>query len=97
MLTKTDTSNTALSEFEFQVKQIQVQIQVQLREAKYLYNQRKLRVSSCLDSWMRNKGIGTDIPNLLKLEKILWEKLNIGTSMNVILQQIDKFYEEISK
>lgn len=93
MLTKTDTSNTALSEFEFQVKQIQVQ----LREAKYLYNQRKLRVSSCLDSWMRNKGIGTDIPNLLKLEKVLWEKLNIGTSMNVILQQIDKFYEEISK
>ena len=93
MLTKTDTSNTALSEFDFQVKQIQVQ----LREAKYLYNQRKLRVSSCLDSWMRNKGIGTDIPNLLKLEKILWEKLNIGTSMNVILQQIDKFYEEISK
>lgn len=93
MLTKTDTSNTALSEFEFQVKQIQVQ----LREAKYLYNQRKLRVSSCLDSWMRNKGIGTDIPNLLKLEKVLWEKLNIGTSMNVILQQIDKFYEEVSK
>ena len=46
---------------------------------------------------MRNKGIGTDIPNLLKLEKVLWEKLNIGTSMNVILQQIDKFYEEISK
>ena len=93
MITKTDTSNTALSEFDFQVKQIQVQ----LREAKYLYNQRKLRVSSCLDSWMRNKGIGTDIPNLLKLEKVLWEKLNIGTSMNVILQQIDKFYEEISK
>ena len=93
MLTKTDTSNTALSEFDFQVKQIQVQ----LREAKYLYNQRKLRVSSCLDSWMRNKGIGTDIPNLLKLEKVLWEKLNIGTSMNVILQQIDKFYEEVSK
>lgn len=93
MLTKTDISNTALSEFDFQVKQIQVQ----LREAKYLYNQRKLRVSSCLDSWMRNKGIGTDIPNLLKLEKVLWEKLNIGTSMNVILQQIDKFYEEISK
>lgn len=93
MLTKTDTSNTALSEFDFQVKQIQVQ----LREAKYLYNQRKLRVSSCLDSWMRNKGIGTAIPNLLKLEKVLWEKLNIGTSMNVILQQIDKFYEEISK
>lgn len=95
MLTKTDTSNTALSEFDFQVKQIQ--IQVQLREAKYLYNQRKLRVSSCLDSWMRNKGIDTDIPNLLKLEKVLWEKLNIGTSMNVILQQIDKFYEEITK
>lgn len=93
MLTKTDTSNTALSEFDFQVKQIQVQ----LREAKYLYNQRKLRVSSCLDSWMRNKGIDTDIPNLLKLEKVLWEKLNIGTSMNVILQQIDNFYEEISK
>ena len=93
MLTKTDTSNTALSEFDFQVKQIQVQ----LREAKYLYNQRKVRVSSCLDSWMRNKGIDTDIPNLLKLEKLLWEKLNIGTSMNVILQQIDKFYEEISK
>lgn len=93
MLTKTDTSNTALSEFDFQVKQIQVQ----LREAKYLYNQRKVRVSSCLDSWMRNKGIGTDIPNLLKLEKVLWEKLNIGTSMNVILQQIDNFYEEISK
>ena len=93
MLTKTDTSNAALSEFDFQVKQIQVQ----LREAKYLYNQRKARVSSCLDSWMRNKGIGTDIPNLLKLEKVLWEKLNIGTSMNVILQQIDKFYEEISK
>lgn len=93
MLTKTDTSNTALSEFDFQVKQIQVQ----LREAKYLYNQRKLRVSSCLDSWMRNKGIGTDIPNLLKLERVLWEKLNIGTSMNVILQQIDKFYEEITK
>lgn len=93
MITKTDTSNTALSEFDFQVKQIQVQ----LREAKYLYNQRKVRVSSCLDSWMRNKGIDTDIPNLLKLEKVLWEKLNIGTSMNVILQQIDKFYEEITK
>lgn len=93
MLTKTDTSNTALSEFDFQVKQIQVK----LREAKYLYNQRKVRVSSCLDSWMRNKGIDTDIPNLLKLEKVLWEKLNIGTSMNVILQQIDKFYEEITK
>ena len=93
MLTKTDTSNTALSEFDFQVKQIQVQ----LREAKYLYNQRKVRVSSCLDSWMRNKGIDTNIPNLLKLEKVLWEKLNIGTSMNVILQQIDKFYEEITK
>lgn len=93
MLTKTDTSNTALSEFDFQVKQIQVQ----LREAKYLYNQRKGRVSSCLDSWMRNKGIDTDIPNLLKLEKVLWEKLNIGTSMSVILQQIDKFYEEITK
>lgn len=93
MLTKTDTSNTALSEFDFQVKQIQVQ----LREAKYLYNQRKVRVSSCLDSWMRNKGIDTNIPNLLKLEKVLWEKLNIGTSMSVILQQIDKFYEEITK
>lgn len=93
MITKTDTSNTALSEFDFQVKQIQVK----LREAKYLYNQRKVRVSSCLDSWMRNKGIDTDIPNLLKLEKVLWEKLNIGTSMNVILQQIDKFYEEITK
>ena len=93
MITKTDTSNTALSEFDFQVKQIQVK----LREAKYLYNQRKVRVSSCLDSWMRNKGIDTDIPNLLKLEKVLWEKLNIGTSMSVILQQIDKFYEEITK
>ena len=93
MLTKTDTSNTALSEFDFQVKQIQVQ----LREAKYLYNQRKIMVSSCLDSWMRNKGIDTDIPNLLKLEKVLWEKLNIGTSMSVILQQIDNFYEEITK
>lgn len=88
-----DTSNTPLSEFEFQMKQMKRQYE----EAKHYYNQRKGRVSSCLDSWIRNKGVGAEIKNVTKLEKVLWEKLNIGTSMNVILQQIDKFHEEISK
>lgn len=66
-------------------------------EAKYYYNQRKVRVSSCLDSWIRNKGLGAEIKNVTKLEKVLWERLNIGTSMNVIFEQIDKFYEELTK
>lgn len=88
-----DTSNTPLSEFEFQMKQMKRQYE----EAKHYYNQRKVRVSSCLDSWIRNKGLGADIKNVTKLEKVLWEKLNIGTSMNVILEQIDNYYEEISK
>lgn len=88
-----DTSNTPLSDFELQMKQMKRQYE----EAKHYYNQRKVRVSSCLDSWIRNKGLGAEIKNVTKLEKVLWEKLNIGTSMNVILQQIDNFYEEISK
>lgn len=88
-----DTSNTPLSEFELQMQQ-----QKRLyEEAKYYYNQRKVRVSSCLDSWIRNKGLGAEIKNVTKLEKVLWERLNIGTSMNVIFEQIDKFYEELTK
>lgn len=86
-----DTSNTPLSDFEFQMKQMKRQYE----EAKHYYNQRKVRVSSCLDSWIRNKGLGADIKNVTKLEKILWEKLNIGTSMNVIFEQIDKLYKEV--
>lgn len=86
-----DTSNTPLSDFEFQMKQMKRQYE----EAKHYYNQRKVRVSSCLDSWIRNKGLEADIKNVTKLEKILWEKLNIGTSMNVIFEQIDKLYKEV--
>lgn len=86
-----DTSNTPLSDFEFQMKQMKRQYE----EAKHYYNQRKVRVSSCLDSWIRNKGLGAEIKNVTKLEKILWEKLNIGTSMNVIFEQIDKLYKEV--
>lgn len=88
-----DTSNTPLSEFELQMKQMKLQYE----EAKRYYNQRKVRVSSCLDSWIRNKGLGVEIKNVTKLEKVLWERLNIGTSMNVIFEQIDKFYEELTK
>lgn len=86
-----DTSNTPLSDFELQMKQMKRQYE----EAKHYYNQRKVRVSSCLDSWIRNKGLGAEIKNVTKLEKILWEKLNIGTSMNVIFEQIDKLYKEV--
>lgn len=86
-----DTSNTPLSDFEFQMKQMKRQYE----EAKHYYNQRKVRVSSCLDSWIRNKGLGAEIKNITKLEKVLWEKLNIGTSMNVIFEQIDKLYKEV--
>ena len=86
-----DTSNTPLSDFEFQMKQMKRQYE----EAKHYYNQRKLRVSSCLDSWMRNKGNGSEIKKLSKLEKVLWEKLNIGVSMHVIFEQIENFHKEI--
>ena len=52
MLEHHDTSNTPLSDFEFQMKQMKRQYE----EAKFIYNQRKLRVSSCLNSWIRSKG-----------------------------------------
>lgn len=86
-----DTSNTPLSDFELQMKQMKRQYE----EAKYIYNQRKGRVSSCLDSWLRSKGLNSKIKNINKLEKLLWEKLNIGTSMPVIFEQIDKFHDEM--
>ena len=86
-----DTSNTPLSDFEFQMKKMKRQYE----EAKYIYNQRKIRVSSCLNSWIRSKGINTELKNTVKLEKILWEKLNIGVSMHVIFEQIEKFHEEL--
>jgi hypothetical protein len=86
-----DTSNTPLSDFELQMKQMKRQYE----EAKYIYNQRKGRVSSCLDSWVRSKGFNVEIKNINKLEKLLWEKLNIGTSMPVIFEQIDKFHDEM--
>ncbi len=86
-----DTSNTPLSDFELQMKQMKRQYE----EAKYIYNQRKGRVSSCLDSWVRSKGFNTEVKNINKLEKLLWEKLNIGTSMPVIFEQIDKFHDEL--
>lgn len=91
MLTKIDTSNTPLSEFEIQMKLIKQQYD----EARYYYNQRKVRIASCLDSWIRNRVGQGELRNLHKLEKILRERLNIGTSMNVIFEQIDKFYEEM--
>lgn len=84
-----DTSNTSLSDFEFQMKEMKRQYE----EAKHYYNQRKNRVSMMLDTWIRNREY--DYKKLTKLEKVLWEKLNIGTSINVILEQIDKFYEEV--
>lgn len=84
-----DTSNTPLSDFEFQMKQMKRQYE----EAKHYYNQRKSRVSMMLDTWMRNREY--ELPKIRKLEKVLWEKLNIGTSVHVILEQIDMFYEEV--
>ena len=86
-----DTSNTPLSDFEFQMKQMKRQYE----EAKRYYKQRKNRVSMMLDSWMRNRDY--DVKYVTKLEKILWEKLNIGTSINVILGQIDDYYKELSE
>ena len=86
-----DTSNTPLSDFEFQMKQMKRQYE----EAKYIYNQRKIRLSSCLNSWIRSKGINAELKNTVKLEKILWEKLNICVSMHVIFEQIEKFHEEM--
>ena len=84
-----DTSNTPLSDFEFQMKEMKRQYE----EAKHYYNQRKNRVSMMLDTWMRNRDY--DLSKIRKLEKVLWEKLNIGTSVNVILLQIDDFYKEV--
>ena len=84
-----DTSNTPLSDFEFQMKQMKQQYE----EAKHYYNQRKNRVSMMLDTWMRNREY--ELSKIRKLEKVLWEKLNIGTSVNVILLQIDDFYKEV--
>ena len=84
-----DTSNTPLSDFEFQMKQMKRQYE----EAKHYYNQRKNRVSMMLDTWMRNREY--ELSKIRKLEKVLWEKLNIGTSVNVILLQIDDFYKEV--
>ena len=84
-----DTSNTSLSDFEFQMKQMKSKYE----EAKHYYNQRKNRVSMMLDTWMRNREY--DVAKIRKLEKVLWEKLNIGTSINVILLQIDDFYKEV--
>lgn len=91
MLELHDTSNTPLSDFEFQMKKMKRQYE----EAKYIYNQRKVRVSGCLESWARSKGFNAEIKNINKLEKLLWEKLNIGTSMPVIFEQIDKFHDEM--
>lgn len=84
-----DTSNTPLSDFEFQMKEMKRQYE----EAKHYYNQRKNRVSMMLDTWMRNREY--EVSKIRKLEKVLWEKLNIGTSVNVILLQIDDFYKEV--
>ena len=84
-----DTSNTSLSDFEFQMKQMKKKYE----EAKHYYNQRKNRVSMMLDTWMRNRDY--ELSKIRKLEKVLWEKLNIGTSINVILLQIDDFYKEV--
>ena len=84
-----DTSNTPLSDFEFQMKQMKRQYE----EAKHYYNQRKNRVSMMLDTWMRNRDY--ELSKIRKLEKVLWEKLNIGTSVHVILLQIDDFYKEV--
>lgn len=84
-----DTSNTPLSDFELQMKQMKRQYE----EAKHYYNQRKNRVSMMLDTWMRNREY--ELSKIKKLEKVLWEKLNIGTSINVILLQIDDFYKEV--
>ena len=84
-----DTSNTPLSDFEFQMKEMKRQYE----EAKHYYNQRKNRVSMMLDTWMRNREY--EVSKIRKLEKVLWEKLNIGTSINVILLQIDDFYKEV--
>ena len=84
-----DTSNTPLSDFELQMKQMKRQYE----EAKHYYNQRKNRVSMMLDTWMRNREY--ELSKIRKLEKVLWEKLNIGTSVHVILLQIDDFYKEV--
>lgn len=84
-----DTSNTPLSDFEFQMKEMKRQYE----EAKHYYNQRKNRVSMMLDTWMRNREY--EVSKIRKLEKVLWEKLNIGTSVHVILLQIDDFYKEV--
>ena len=84
-----DTSNTPLSDFELQMKQMKKQYE----EAKHYYNQRKNRVSMMLDTWMRNREY--ELSKIRKLEKVLWEKLNIGTSVHVILLQIDDFYKEV--
>lgn len=84
-----DTSNTPLSDFELQMKEMKRQYE----EAKHYYNQRKNRVSMMLDTWMRNREY--EVSKIRKLEKVLWEKLNIGTSVNVILLQIDDFYKEV--
>ena len=84
-----DTSNTPLSDFEFQMKEMKRQYE----EAKHYYNQRKNRVSMMLDTWMRNREY--ELSKIRKLEKVLWEKLNIGTSVHVILGQIDDFYKEV--
>lgn len=84
-----DTSNTPLSDFELQMKEMKRQYE----EAKHYYNQRKNRVSMMLDTWMRNREY--ELSKIRKLEKVLWEKLNIGTSVNVILLQIDDFYKEV--
>ena len=84
-----DTSNIPLSDFEFQMKEMKRQYE----EAKHYYNQRKNRVSMMLDTWMRNREY--ELSKIRKLEKVLWEKLNIGTSVNVILLQIDDFYKEV--
>ena len=90
----TDTANTSLSELEFQMKQYKRQYD----EARQIFNQRKIRVSMMLDCWMRNQpNFGQDVKHYTKLEKLLWEKLNIGVSIHIILKQIDDFYEEIIK
>lgn len=86
-----DTSNTPLSDFEFQMKKMKQQYE----EAKRYYKQRKNRVSMMLDTWLRNRDY--DVKCVTKLEKVLWEKLNIGTSVNVILEQIDNYYKELSE
>lgn len=84
-----DTSNTPLSDFELQMKQMKQQYE----EAKHYYNQRKSRVSMMLDTWMRNREY--ELSKIRKLEKVLWEKLNIGTSVYVIFEQIDDFYKDV--